>query len=75
MNYENNVKELEKIVEKLSSEKIGLEEGLKLYEQGIKLAQESLKELSSVKGKIEVLNKQLEELEAFDEVEEDEDDE
>ena len=73
MNYENNVKELEKIVEKLSSEKISVEEGLKLYEEGIRLAQESLKELSSVKGKIEVLNKRLEELEASDDVDEEDD--
>ena len=71
MNYEKNVKELEAIVEKLSSEKVGVEEGLKLYEKGILLAEESLAELNSVKGKIEVLNKRLEELEAT----EDEDDE
>ena len=74
MNYEKNVKELEKIVEKMSSEKLSIEEGLALYEKGIALASESLKELNEVKGKIEILNKKLEDLEASDEIDIDESD-
>ena len=33
MDYETNVKELEKIVKKLSDEKLGVTEGLELYEK------------------------------------------
>lgn len=73
MNYEKNIKELEKIVQKLSDEKMSVEQGLELYERGIELAKDSLKELNGVKGKIEVLNKELEKLEAEDEEEEDDD--
>lgn len=74
MNYEKNVRELEEIVKKLSNEKLSMEEGLSLYEKGIALAGESLKELTTVKGKIEILNKKLEDLESMSEVEIDEDD-
>ena len=75
MNYEKNVKELEQIVEKMSNEKLGVEEGLALYEKGIKLAGDSLQELNAVKGKIELLNKRLEDLEQSTEIESDDDDE
>lgn len=71
MNYENSVKELEKIVKALSEEKTGVQEGLELYEKGISIASECLKSLDAVKGKMEVLNKQLEALEI--EAEEDDD--
>lgn len=64
MKYENNIKELESIVKKLSDEKMSVEEGLALYEKGIDLAKESLKELNTAKGKMEVLNKELAALEA-----------
>lgn len=64
MLYEKNIKELESIVKKLSDEKMSVEEGLTLYEKGIALAKESLKELNTAKGKMEVLNKELAELEA-----------
>jgi len=74
MNYEKNVKELENIVEKMSSEKLSMEEGLALYEKGIALATESLKELNEVKGKIEILNKRLEDLEAAEDIDVDTDD-
>lgn len=74
MNYEKSVRELQEIVEKLSTEKISVEEGLALYEKGIALAMESLKELNEVKGKIEILNKKLEDLESMEEIEVDDDD-
>lgn len=71
MKYENNVKELEKIVEQLSTGKLSVEEGLALYQKGLELALDSLDELNSVKGKIEVLNKELEKLELEAETEDD----
>lgn len=69
MNYEKNAKELEQIIKKLSEEKIGVEEGLALYGRGLELAKESIKELNEAKGKMEVLNKDLEKLQAETEVE------
>ena len=72
MNYEKNLKELESIVKKLSDEKMSVEEGLKYYERGISLAKESLNELNNVKGKMEILNKDLSALEADNDIEEDE---
>ncbi len=71
MNYEKNAKELEQIIKKLSEEKIGFEEGLNLYEQGLKLAKESIKELNEAKGKMEILNKELEKLQVETEVDDD----
>lgn len=59
MNYEKNIKELERITKKLSGEKMGIEEGLTLFEQGIVLAKDSLKELKELKGKMEILNKEM----------------
>ena len=73
MKYENNVKELEKIVQQLSTGKLSVEEGLALYQKGIELARDSLNELNSVKGKIDVLNKELEELELVAEIDEEDD--
>lgn len=71
MNYEKNAKELEQIIKKLSEEKIGVEEGLNLYEQGLKLAKESIKELNEAKGKMEILNKELEKIQVETEVDDD----
>ncbi|HOO22252.1 MAG TPA: exodeoxyribonuclease VII small subunit [Clostridia bacterium] len=67
MNYEKNIKELEGILQKLSDEKLSLDESLKLYAMGVELARASLEELNNFKGKMEVLDKQLKELEITDE--------
>jgi len=74
MDYENNVKELERIIKALSNEKLGVTEGLALYEKGIALASECLKSLNEIKGKMEILNNRLEQLEVQTEAEEDDDD-
>ncbi len=75
MKYEENIREMEEIVRKMSDEAISVEEGLKLYERGILLAKESLAELNSYKGKMEILNKNLAELVAETECEDDDDNE
>ena len=75
MNYDKSIDELEKIVQRLSNEKMNLEEGLKLYADGIKIAKSALDELNSFKGSIEMLNKDLSALEAeFDETMDDDSD-
>lgn len=63
MKYEKNIKELESIVSKLSDEKLPLEESIELYAKGLLLAKESIVELDTLKGKIELLNKDLSKLE------------
>ncbi len=63
MSYDKSINELEKIVNKLSDEKLGMEESIDLYSKGILLAKDAMKELSVFKGKIDVLNKDMSELE------------
>ena len=72
MTYEETVEKLEEIVEKLNRDKIGIEESLSLYSEGIELAKLGLKELNAFKGKIELLNKDLSLLETPTETEDDE---
>ncbi len=64
MSYDKSINELEKIVNKLSDEKLGMEESIDLYSKGILLAKDAMKELSIFKGKIDVLNKDMSELES-----------
>ena len=72
MTYEQSMAELEKIVEKLSGQKLTIEESLTLYKEGISLAKIALQELDQFKGSIELLNKDLSEMEVA--LEEDGDD-
>jgi exodeoxyribonuclease VII small subunit len=57
MSFEENLKRLEKIVDELHSEKLPLEKSLEKFEEGVKLADASLKMLESMKKKIEVISK------------------
>jgi exodeoxyribonuclease VII small subunit len=67
MSYEKNAQKLEQIVKKLDSEKITLEESLKLYADGIKTAKDCLKELNELKGQFELLNADMQKIEVDDE--------
>ena len=62
MTFEEGNKELDEIIEKLESGKIGLEEGTKLFEMGSELAEVLYKEFNSSKGKISVIRDNLEKL-------------
>jgi exodeoxyribonuclease VII small subunit len=73
MNYEKNIKELESILQKLNDEKLSLDDSLKLYAMGIELARTSIVELNQFKGKMELLDNQLKELEIAKEEDEDAD--
>lgn len=55
---EQNVKRLEEIASLLENSK-DLDESLKLYEEGCKLAKSSLTELEQAKGKIVMIKKQF----------------
>jgi len=57
---EQNIKRLEEI-SKLMEEDNNLDECLKLYEEGCKLAKTCLKELEKAKGKIIMIKEQLKE--------------
>ena len=54
--FENNLKTLEKIVEKLESGQCGLDESLQLYSDGVKLSVECKKQLETARQKIEQIS-------------------
>ena len=51
-NFENNLKKLEMIVDKLESGDIGLEESVKLYEEGMKIKKICDKKLKDIEMQI-----------------------
>lgn len=53
--FEDSIKELEKIVEKLEKGDIGLSESLDLFEQGIKLSKACNEMLDKAEKKVSVL--------------------
>lgn len=59
---EQNIKRLEEISKKLENG-TNLDESLKLYEEGCKLAKNCLKELEKAKGKIIMIKKEFNEKE------------
>ncbi len=54
--FEDYLKELENILEKLENEEVALEDALKFYEEGIKLSKKCEKILNDAKQKITVLD-------------------
>ncbi|WP_395374327.1 exodeoxyribonuclease VII small subunit [Marinicella sp. W31] len=59
-NFEQSVAQLETIVKQMESQELGLEESLKLYEQGVKLTKECQRMLSSAEQKIQKLMQETE---------------
>jgi len=51
-NFESNLKKLEIIVDKLESDEIGLEESVKLYEEGMKIKKICDKKLQDIEMQI-----------------------
>jgi exodeoxyribonuclease VII small subunit len=60
MNFEEKIKELNSITEKLEDPSLPMNEGVKLYETGVAIAKECFQELTVVKGKINVIKQDLE---------------
>lgn len=56
MSFESDLKRMEEITELLKNPETGLEESVKLYEEGNKLAQKLSKTLSDIQRKIEKVN-------------------
>jgi exodeoxyribonuclease VII small subunit len=59
MEFEKLLKELQDIVDRLDDPKTGLDEGLALFDRGIKVSKECLKVLTETRGKVELLKKEL----------------
>jgi len=60
--FEEKLKKLETIVEKLSSPDLPLDESLKLFEEGVNLVKELNEELNRAKGRVVEFQKYLEEI-------------
>ena len=54
-NFEENLKKLEKITNDIKRSDISLEDALKNFEQGIKLASGMEKQLDEIEGRIQIL--------------------
>lgn len=57
INFEQSLKRLNEIVEKIEKETLPLEESLKLYEEGKRLISELEKTLKDAESKVEELQK------------------
>jgi exodeoxyribonuclease VII small subunit len=57
-NFEESLKQLEVVVEQMERGDISLEESLKLFEQGAKLAEQCKRQLNEAEDKVEILIKQ-----------------
>ena len=55
MKFEESIKELDAIVDKLENGKMSLDESVDLYSKGMKLCLECADKLNEVKGKIALL--------------------
>ena len=62
-NFETRLKKLESLAETMRDPDISLEESLKMFEEGVRLAKELKTELDSLQGKVEILLNSLEETE------------
>ena len=59
MGFEKDIEQLEKIVLKLESENLSIDDGLTLYGEPIKLGKKLVDEIKESKGKLELLNQDL----------------
>ena len=55
MDFEKKIKELEEIVEKLSSGELSLQDSLKFFEKGVRLSRECSKQLDKSEEKVQQL--------------------
>lgn len=54
-NFEENLQKLEQLTEDIKKSDISLEDALKAFEEGIKLAKSMEKELDAIEGKVQIL--------------------
>lgn len=70
MNFEEYNARLQEIIKKLESNEVSIEEGTKLYEEGVEIAKKCYEVLKTNKGKVTILKEQLEKLSNFDDEDE-----
>jgi len=66
LSFEEAMAQLEQLVEKLSTSELALEESIALYEQGTALAAQLEMQLASQKKRIEMIDPDTAEIEAFE---------
>lgn len=59
---DEKINELEKLLARLESDSVSVEEGIALFEQGVALTKDCLSELGETKGKITQLKKEMDKL-------------
>lgn len=62
MSFEQMYAELDAIVKKLEGQGVGLEDGIKLFNDGIEISRKCLESLNESKGKIQLLTDELNKL-------------
>ncbi len=62
MTFEQSAKRLAEIVEKLESGEVSLEEGTKLFEEGVSLVKTCYENIDKTKGKITSAKEELEKI-------------
>ena len=66
LNFEEYNFKLSEIIKKLEKNEVSVEEGTKLYEEGVKIAKKCFEILNTCKGKVVFLKKELENFEPSD---------
>ena len=69
MNFDENNNRLQEIIKQLEKNDISIEEGTKLYEEGVSIAKNCYETLKKNKGKVMILKEELENLSDIDEIE------
>ena len=62
MTYEEAIKNLEEISQKLASDSISLDEAVKLFEESTKLSKVCFETIKNVESKVSIIKKELDEI-------------
>ena len=62
MSIEKSIEQLNMIAEIVSSDKVSLEDALKAFEEGVKVAEQTIKQLEEYKGKLTILQEKVSKL-------------
>lgn len=60
MGYEEAMQKLEKVVGRLETDEVSLEESLELFEQGVKLMQTCHQRLNEIESRVQLLTRETE---------------
>ena len=66
MNFDEYSQRLQEIIKKLEKNEVSIEEGTKLYEEGVTIAKKCYEILQENKGKVTILKDELDKLADFD---------